>query len=178
MEIHFTKLTEATREVAQTLERWENDPGLVPFARPNRNQADLDRREPLTVEDLNQRLKHNQIYLISLDGEMIGEISYQVDPGYLLKKEAGTAWIGITIGEEKGRGKGIGYQAMQYLEEQIKLQGLKRIELGVFDFNTNAIKLYQKSGFVEIGRINEFSYYQGRLWQDIRMEKYIACDQP
>ena len=33
---------------------------------------------------------------------------------------------------------------MQYLEEQIKLAGLKRIELDVFEFNSNAIRLYPK----------------------------------
>ena len=37
----------------------------------------------------------------------------------------------------------------------------------------NAIKLYQKAGYTEIGRIKDFVYWQGRLWQDIRMEKYL-----
>jgi len=63
---------------------------------------------------------------------------------------------------------------MGYLEEEIKAQGLKRIELGVFEFNTNAIKLYRKMGFEEIGRIDDFTYWDGRMWGDIRMEKYLA----
>ena len=84
----------------------------------------------------------------------------------------GTAWISITIGEEIARGKGIGYQALQYLEQEIRKQGLKRIELGVFEFNTAAIKLYQRAGYREIGRIPDFTYWQGKMWQDIRMEKY------
>ena len=62
---------------------------------------------------------------------------------------------------------------MQYLENEIKSQGLKRIELGVFEFNTNAIKLYQKLGYKEIARIADFTYWQEKMWQDIRMEKYI-----
>ena len=57
--------------------------------------------------------------------------------------------------------------------KEIKEQGLHRIELGVFEFNTNAIKLYQRAGYKEIGRIPEFTYHQGRMWQDIRMEKFI-----
>jgi ribosomal protein S18 acetylase RimI-like enzyme len=76
------------------------------------------------------------------------------------------------IGEEVARGKGVGYQAMQYIEEQIKLHGLKRIELGVFEFNTNAIHLYQKLGYVKIARNEGFTYWQGKMWADIRMEKY------
>lgn len=127
----------------------------------------------ITLGDLTQRLTHHHIYLIHLDGQVIGEMDYQVDPAHLFKKEVGTAWIGISIGEEIGRGKGIGYLAMQHLEEQIKRQGLKRIELGVLEFNASAIKLYQKSGYTEIGRIKDFTYWQGKMWQDIRMEKYI-----
>lgn len=100
-------------------------------------------------------------------------MNYQVDPKHLYKKEVGTAWVGLNIGNESARGKGIGTLAMKYLEEQIRAQGFQRIELGVFEFNTNAIKLYQKLGYQEIGRIKNFTNWQGRLWQDIRMEKYL-----
>jgi RimJ/RimL family protein N-acetyltransferase len=72
-----------------------------------------------------------------------------------------------------GRYKGIGSHAMHYLEMQIKLHRLKRIELGVFEFNTPAIKLYQKSGYTEIGRIQNFTFWQGHMWQNIRMDKYL-----
>jgi hypothetical protein len=28
-------------------------------------------------------------------------------------------------------------------------------------------------GYREIGRIDDFTYWQGKMWQDIRMEKYL-----
>ena len=62
---------------------------------------------------------------------------------------------------------------MQYLEAKIKKQGLNRIELGVFEFNTNVFKLYQKLGYNEIARIDGFTSWEDTMWQDIRMEKYI-----
>jgi RimJ/RimL family protein N-acetyltransferase len=173
MNIHFKELTDPTPEIIKAFNRWENDPTLIPLIRPNKNKGDLERREALGIDDLKQRLEHHHIYLIYLNDQLIGEMDYQVDPKHLYKKESGTAWIGINIGEEIGRGKGVGYQAMHYLENEIKLQGLKRIELGVFEFNTNAIKLYQKLGYKEIARIADFTYWQEKMWQDIRMEKYI-----
>ena len=173
MNIEFRKLIEPTTETAEAFERWENDPTLIPLIRPNRDLAALDVRETVTIKDLEERLEHNQIYLIYLDGELIGSMDYQIDPRHLYKKEPGTAWIGIVIGEESGRGKGVGVPAIEYLEEQIKAQGLKRIELGVFEFNTNAIRLYQKLGYQEFARINDFTYWDGKMWQDIRMEKYL-----
>lgn len=173
MDVKFERLTYPTKHIVEYLNRWENDPDLIPFIRPNNTQEDLERSETLTIEDLERRLEHNYIYLIYLNDQLVGEMDYQIDPKFLYKKVAGTAWIGIIIGEEIGRGRGIGYLAMKYLEEQIKLQRLKRIELGVFEFNKNAIKLYKKLGYKEIARMNDFTYWQEKMWQDIRMEKYI-----
>jgi RimJ/RimL family protein N-acetyltransferase len=141
--------------------------------RPNRDKAALEMSEVLTIQDLIERLVHNHTFLIYRDGQLVGEMDYQVDPKHLFKKETGTAWIGIIIGEERARGKGIGQQALDYLEEEIRKQGLKRIELGVFEFNTSAIRLYQKAGYQEIGRIPDFTYWNDKMWQDIRMEKYL-----
>jgi RimJ/RimL family protein N-acetyltransferase len=173
MNIKFKELTEATTQIIEYLNQWENDPALIPFIRPNKTRDDLESRKLLTINDLERRLEHHHTYLIYLEDQLIGKMDYRIDPNYLYKKEPGTAWLGIMIGEASGRGKGIGYLAMKYLEEQIKKQGLKRIELGVFEFNKNAIRLYKKLGYREIARINDFTYWQGKMWQDIRMEKYI-----
>lgn len=173
MDIKFTRLTKPTPEIVECLSRWENDPALIPFIRPNKSRDELERRKILSIKDLEERLARKHFYLIYLGDRLIGIMDYQIDPKVLYKKETGTAWIGILIGEEVGRGKGIGYLALKYLEEQIKLLGLKRIELGVFEFNENAIKLYKKLGYKEIVRINDFTYWQGKMWQDIRMEIYI-----
>ncbi len=172
-DIKFKKLTVPDANILEYLNKWENDPALIPLIRPNRDKNTLEMRDALTFEDLTQRLEHNHTFLIYLGDQLIGEMDYQIDPRHLYKKETGTAWIGIIIGEEIARGKGIGYQAIQYLEDEIRKQGIKRIELGVFEFNTNAFKLYQKAGYKEIGRIPDFTYWQDKMWQDIRMEKYF-----
>ncbi|QBP42770.1 GNAT family N-acetyltransferase [Paenisporosarcina antarctica] len=173
MTTHFIKLTEPTSNLVEVFNRWENDSTLIPLTRPNRNQSELELRYKLTLNELTKRLENHHIYLIYLDDQLIGEMNYMVDPIHLYKKEQGTAWIGITIGESEGRGKGIGYAAIQYLEDQIKKQGLKRVELGVFEFNKQAQKLYEKLGYKKIGSIDSFTFWQDKMWTDIRMEKYI-----
>lgn len=173
MTTHIIKLTESSSSLVEAINRWENDPTLIPLIRPNRNKLDLERRGKITLDDLTKRLENHHMYLIYLNDQLVGEMNYMVDPNHLYKKEPGTAWIGITIGESEGRGKGIGYEAIQYLEEQIKKQGLKRIELGVFEFNKQAQKLYYKLGYKKIGSIDSFTYWQGKMWTDIRMEKYV-----
>lgn len=176
MLVTFAKLTTPLPEIAAALNTWENDPLLVPLIRPNRSKDELEQQVRVTVESLTERMEHQITYLMYVEGELVGEMNYQIDPRHLLKRIAGTAWIAITIGEAHARGKGVGAQAMSYLEDQIREQGLKRIELGVFEFNASAIKLYKKMGYQEIGRIDDFTYWHGKIWQDIRMEKYLDAD--
>lgn len=173
LNIHFTKLTEPSEEIAATFTRWENDPAVIPLIRLNKDQDALEKRKITTLEILTERLKDHQIFLIHLDDQFVGEVNFMIDPAILYKKEPGTAWIGIDIGEKDARGRGVGSAAMQYVEQQIRLDGYNRIELGVFEFNHKAIKLYQRSKYNEIGRLDDFTYWQGKMWQDIRMEKYL-----
>ncbi len=173
MNIKFAKLVAPSAEITESFTKWENDPALIYLMRPNQTQADLDRRSVITLEELQKRLEHDSIYLIYSEGQLVGEMDYQMNPTHLYKQEVNTAWLGIKIGEESARGKGIGFLAIQFLERVIKLQNVKRIELGVFEFNTNAHKLYQKLGYQEIGRIPNFTFWQGKMWTDIRLEKYI-----
>lgn len=174
MTIRFTKVIEPNSEIVDAMNRWENNPDLVPFIRPNKNKKELEQQWQITLEEFKNRLDTQHFYLIYIDDKLVGEMNYMVDPSHLHKRAPGTAWIGITIGEESGRGKGIGFNAIQYLEEEIKKQGLTRIELGVFEYNTRAYKLYQQLGYQEIARIANFTYWNNCMWSDIRMEKYLG----
>ncbi|KLV28115.1 GNAT family N-acetyltransferase [Niallia circulans] len=173
MNISFKKIDNPTDQLISCLNKWENDPRLIPFIHPCRNKEDLENYVLVTKEEITKRLTNYHMYAIYLDDILVGEMNYTIDPIHLYRKEQGTAWIAITIGEEVARGKGVGSTSLIYLEEQIKKQGFNRIELGVFEFNKNAHKLYKKLGYQEIGKNKFFTYYQDRMWDDIRMEKYI-----
>jgi len=172
--ISYEKLSKPTDEIIKHLDKWENDSKIVHFIRPSQNQAELDKHIEITHDLLVERTKHGHTYLIRLDGLLVGFMEFQIHPQHLYKKDVKSAWIGITIGEETVRGKGIGFNAMQFLEKLIAAEGLKRIELGVFEFNQKAIQLYKRLGYQEIARINDFTFWQGRKWQDIRMEKLLG----
>src|SRR5262245_31117359 len=100
--IDFKRLTNPTSEIAASFSKWENDPMLIPLIRPNISEEDLLSRKPITVDDLVERIKHSHMYLIYAGGKLVGEMDYKVDPVYVYKKVKGTAWIGISIGEESG----------------------------------------------------------------------------
>ena len=173
MKISFKELTTPDSEIARTFEAWSNDRQLAHLIRPNQNQQELEKHFSVNLDSLTKQLEQHPIYLIYLDGQLVGEMNFQIDPDHLYTKVPETAWIGIIIGEKSARGKGVGFLAMEYMEKQIQERRLKRIELGVFEFNIHAINLYKKMGYQEIGRIDNFTYWRNRMWQDIRMEKYM-----
>ncbi|KAH8658448.1 acyl-CoA N-acyltransferase [Xylariales sp. PMI_506] len=75
------------------------------------------------------------------------------------------AMLGISI-VERWRGKGYGSEAIEWaLDWAFRVTGLHRVELVTFGFNTDALRLYRKLGFVEEGRQREAMYYN-RGWHD------------
>ena len=173
MNTQFKKLEVPSLHLIEQINRWDNDPTLIPLVRPNRNKVDFEKRYKMTLEDLTKRLESHHIYLIYLNNRVVGEMNFMVDPVHLFNKVPGTAWIGITIGEQEDSEIVTTDRTSLFIPEQIKKQGLKRIELGVFEFNTPAQKLYKKMGYKEIGRIENFTYWNEQMWTDIRMEKYL-----
>ncbi|MYL44250.1 GNAT family N-acetyltransferase [Virgibacillus halodenitrificans] len=73
----------------------------------------------------------------------------------------------IDIGEKNYWGKGYGKEALQLLlTYAFNELNLHRVSLQVFSFNTRAIQLYEKLGFVEEGKCREALYRNGE-WHDI-----------
>lgn len=77
-----------------------------------------------------------------------------------------SAAVGIAIAE-KFRRKGYGSEATNWaLDWAFQAAGLHRLSLSVFAYNSDALKLYRKLGFVEEGRERE-AFYRFRSWYDI-----------
>ncbi|MFK8010892.1 MAG: GNAT family N-acetyltransferase [Marinicellaceae bacterium] len=175
MKLTYKPLINPSKEEMDLLQNWRNDPKIKHLFSVHKNEDDLNTAINLKrLNDEYTRHKDTYRYLISLRNQPIGEINYQCNPKHLIKSQENTAWVGIVIGESFARAKGVGTQAMKYLEEQIMSQKFDRIELGVFEFNQPALNLYLKSGYKEIGRIPKLTYWKGRLWDSIHLEKKLV----
>ncbi|HOT74266.1 MAG TPA: GNAT family N-acetyltransferase, partial [Candidatus Wallbacteria bacterium] len=152
---------------------WSNDESIKHFAMPDFTGGGVP---AVTAQELFGRARAESgayQYMILADDSAIGEFSIQIDPPQLFKKVKNTGWIGITIGRPEFRGRGIGRTAIGFIEDECRKLKLSRIELGVFEFNHNAIRLYRSTGYTEIGAIDKFTCWQGKWYKDIRMEKYL-----
>ncbi len=118
-----------------------------------------------------ERGMRGEHYLITYAGDFVGDVSVMIDPPHLLRRVPNTGWLGIAVYREDLHGKGIALAAMEHIEHCARRLGLVRLELGVFEFNTRSLHFARKLGFQEIGRVEKFTLWNGRLWDDIRLEK-------
>lgn len=76
----------------------------------------------------------------------------------------------IMIGDKNNRGKGIGYFATnEMLKHAFNNMNLNRIEIGVLESNSIAIKLYESAGFKREGIKRKFVYKNGKFIDMIMM---------
>lgn len=127
-----------------------------------------------TLQELEKYLREQEeksilFWAIHLRGsnKHIGNI--KIDPIDLINN---SGEYGIMMGDKSQWGKGYAKEAslrvIKYCFDEI---GLSKITLGVIENNTNALKLYEKMGFV-IESINKNSgIYQGEICNSIRMIK-------
>ena len=68
------------------------------------------------------------------------------------------------------QGKGFGSEAIRWaLNWAFRMVNLHRVDLSAFEWNTGAVRLYEKLGFKIEGRKREHMWYDGRYWDEIEM---------
>lgn len=171
--MQFKLLTNYDKEMIHTLEKWYNDPEILPYLHPNFTGEDLAPITPAEIRMMVRFKTNRKRYGIYDDERWIGEVSILEGFENLTKKEPKTAWIGLCIGEKDYWRSGVGKAAIEFIEQEARNLGFKRIELGVFEHNTKARKLYEKMAYREISILKRFTYYDGKWYDDIRMEKLL-----
>lgn len=174
MKLDYKILKNPSIKELKLIQKWKNNTKIKHLTTVHRSSDDLKKRTLLAniIEEYAENQDTTR-YLIILDEKPIGEINYQWNSRHLFKKHDKTAWTGIMIGKDDVRGKGLGTLALKYLEKQITKQDANRIELGVFAFNKPALNLYFKMGYRKIGRIPNLTYWNGKLWDSIQLEKNL-----
>ena len=122
---------------------------------------------PLTNAQLDVSLSDPQrmAFCITLidTGEVIGHAEI-----YFSEQSAKLARI--LIGDPEQRGKGLGQRVMQLLlDRAFGRPEIEVVELNVFDFNTGAIKCYEKVGFVINPAKKLERQVKGETWTAINM---------
>ncbi|MCD4783509.1 MAG: GNAT family N-acetyltransferase [Candidatus Eremiobacteraeota bacterium] len=99
------------------------------------------------------------------DIDLIGFVNYSGNGS-----PSGIVRIGVVIGSEDYRSRGIGTEAMNLaLYYLFDYKGIKRIDLDTVSFNERALKCFQKCGFKKTGEMTQVNFLDGELIHKIEM---------
>ena len=176
MEIAFRPFDLDGDEDVVALTRWSNAPDrhlhtLFP------DEASYHQRvtEARTREYVRNAVERGKrIHMILVDGAVVGHVDFEIDPDMLYLASPGSAWLSLLVGETAARGRGVGKAALRYIEAAARDEGCVRAEVGVFEFNEVARRLYAGAGYVEFARTPDFTWWNGVMWPDLRLEKRLT----
>ncbi|MBL8045579.1 MAG: GNAT family N-acetyltransferase [Anaerolineales bacterium] len=153
---------------AETMARWTHD---SEFAR----LLDSGANYPLSAPDLIERYSDFKPE-VAADNFLffLRPLAEETFLGFMTLEDImwrnGNAWVGIGLGERAYWGRGYGTEAMRLISRYAFAElGLHRLSLTVFEYNSRAIRSYQKAGFVEEGRFRGYVAREGRRWDLVFM---------
>jgi RimJ/RimL family protein N-acetyltransferase len=159
---------EDPQTIAETFTRWgrdseytrmlDNDPARMASIVKNKDWLEkMFEKEPVN---------ETFFFVRSLAGSaLIGFIGL-----FGIRWNHGDAWVGIGLGDRQYWGKGFGTDAMRVILRYAFTElNLHRITLGVFAYNTRAIRSYEKAGFVVEGRLRQYIHREYYHWDEIMM---------
>jgi len=164
---------ESAAEIFEHLAKWYNDSAIDYLVRPNFEVGAL---KTLTVNDVieSHREKPGKYnYIVKEGSTLVGDFSIDLQFPHLYGKIPHTAWIGLCIGNQNYWGTGASQWIVSEIEKICVQLNATRIELGVFEYNKRAEKLYLKCGYVPIGKLTDFVFWNDKWWSDHRMEKWL-----
>ena len=130
---------------------------------------------PLTAEQLENYISganepNASTYVFKVMDELTDEVIGHVSLGNVDRKNRSARIGKVLVGSTNSRGKGYGTHLMNailtFAFKELKLQ---KVTLVVFDFNTSAIKCYEKVGFKREGFIRDASKIGDEYWSLIEM---------
>jgi RimJ/RimL family protein N-acetyltransferase len=144
---------------------WFDDPETMTYwANPRPFVTEHELKSDLAGRFANFELA-GYFMILDPDGKPIGRIDYED-----VNVRAGSASLGILIGEADARGKGYGPDAIRALLVHLfRDRNLNRVELTVLTWNERAIRAYRRVGFVGEGVLRDHRFVNGHYVDEIQM---------
>ena len=152
-------------EIIEKFTKWLNDFKVTDYIGKSASIITIE-GERKWFENKDTNKDHIFFIVRAEDDEVIGSVGlHSID--YINK----TATFGIFIGEQYGRNKGYGTEALRLiLDYGFNYLNLNSIKLDVMEFNDRAIACYKKCGFKEYGRRRKSEFINGKYYDTIEMD--------
>ena len=127
---------------------------------------------PLSEDQLHAYLSQEKLVAKKIIHIESGEVIGHCELNYLNENPRLSRML---IGNKQNRGLGYGAKIIRLMIDAIQKEiSSKQVELRVFGYNTNAIKLYKKEGFVIQEKYTlQFQYTEDESWTNYYMTKQL-----
>ena len=121
------------------------------------------------------RLEKDQIVVVAaeVDGRFVGQSEVAPKMG----RSGHVGVLGISL-KDGYRDIGIGTELMREVEHQAPRLGLEIITLDLFASNARGLRLYEKMGYHEVGRVPRGTIMNGEYVDDILLAKEVTPQSP
>lgn len=162
--IYLSPIT-ANEEIIEKFTKWLNDFKITDYTGRSASIITIE-GEKKWFENHPSDTDYTFFIVSAEDDELIGSIGlHGID--FISR----TATFGIFIGEQSGRNKGLGTEAVRLiLDYGFNYLNLNNIKLDVMEFNKRAITCYKKCGFKEYGRRRKCYFLNGKYYDKIEMD--------
>jgi len=151
-------------EDAATIQPWLNDPEVRQYMR---------RWQPLNMKaeiEWIEKFSSDPAVLVGMIVRKEGDLPIGVGGLHNVDQRNRRGEFGITIGDKSCWGQGLGTEATKLaIEYGFLIANLHRIVLHVYEYNTRAIRCYEKIGFISEGVLRQDQFHNGRYWDTIVM---------
>ncbi|WP_439127978.1 GNAT family N-acetyltransferase [Polaribacter sp.] len=127
-------------------------------------------RFPITKSQLDEYTQQPNRVIYKVMDTNSNEIIGHAELNNINKRSKSARICRVLVGSKKARNKGYGTLIVNELVRVgFEEMNLHRIDLGVYDFNKNAIKCYQKCGFKIEGLLIENTKIGSKYWSTYNM---------
>lgn len=168
---HLIELRPVARHDLEHLYRWANDEQLADLGHGSssayQNNNPKEDIEAFYDKNLTQQAlwDKGRVFIVYTIGTSvpIGKCDYRA-----LNPVTRTAEVGISIGERAYWGQGYGSDVLSTLLKHLfNTLNLERVQMDTWSGNTQALRLYEKAGFVEEGRLRKNEFVQGSYYDTV-----------
>lgn len=160
-------LREAQLSDSRLIAKWKNDK----FIRAMSVGLDTEINEQNQESDIRKSLEAEQPYLIITKKDVNKPIGY-IRLNWM-DNTTYFGWLRFGLGEE--RGKGYAKEALQSFLQRTFVNGTKRIDAEVYEFNEISLKLLKSLGFTHEGTRRK-AYYSNEQFFDVFTLGLLDCD--
>lgn len=164
--VHLT--AEDPEVMAKKFSHWNQDAGWARFLDSDPSRLLSEKKWQEWLEKDLEKAGSDEIFFAIRDFDsdtVIGFIGL-----FELYKTHGDALVAIALGERKFWGNGYGTDAMRVMMRYAFNElNLRRLGLIVFEYNSRAIRSYEKVGFIHEGRVRDAMLRDGKRWDYLFM---------